>query len=94
MKITAEDIRGQSVMLVRTSWHDYVDRLRQDLTRNGANIVEFDFYSLNVFNEAVKQNLPIMVIDGWDALGAPYALAALQTVSPEQKQLWQSRIDE
>ena len=30
----------------------------------------------------------------WDALGAPYALEALQTVSPEQKQLWQSRIDE
>ena len=30
----------------------------------------------------------------WDALGAPYALAALKTASPEQKQLWQSRIDE
>lgn len=65
-RITAEDIRGQSVMLVRTSWHDYVDRLRQDLTRNGANIVDFDFYSLNVFNEAVRQNLPIMVIDDWE----------------------------
>ncbi|MBQ4592901.1 MAG: LysR family transcriptional regulator [Clostridia bacterium] len=65
-RITTDDIRGQSVMLVRTSWHDYVDGLRQDLTRNGAHIVDFDFYSLNVFNEAVKQNLPIMVIDGWE----------------------------
>ena len=65
-RITTDDIRGQSVMLVRTSWHDYVDGLRQDLTRNGAHIVDFDFYSLNVFNEAVRQNLPIMVIDGWE----------------------------
>ena len=28
----------------------------------------------------------------WDALGAPYALSALKTVSPEQKRLWEARI--
>ena len=28
----------------------------------------------------------------WDALGAPYTLAALKTVSPEQKRLWEAQI--
>ena len=65
-QITAEDIRGQSVMLVRTSWVEYVGGLRRDLTACDVRVVDFDFYSLNVFNEAVKQNLPIMVIDGWE----------------------------
>lgn len=64
--ITADDIRGQNVMLVRTSWSEYVDGLRQNLIKNDVRIVDFDFYSLSVFNEAVKENLPIMVIDGWE----------------------------
>lgn len=65
-RITANDIRGQSVMLVRASWGEYVDGLRHDLTANNVRIVDFDFYSLGVFNEAVKENMPIMVIDGWE----------------------------
>ena len=65
-RITAEDIHGQSVMLVRGSWGEYVGGLRRDLTAEDVRIVDFDFYSLNVFNEAAKQNLPIMVIDGWE----------------------------
>lgn len=28
----------------------------------------------------------------WEALGKPYALAALKTVSPEQKRLWEAKI--
>ena len=64
--ITADDIRGQSVMLVRNSWSEYVDGLRRNLTANSVHIVDFDFYSLGVFNEAVKENLPIMAIDGWE----------------------------
>lgn len=53
-------------MLVRGSWGEYVGGLRRDLTAEDVRIVDFNFYSLNVFNEAAKQNLPIMVIDGWE----------------------------
>lgn len=28
----------------------------------------------------------------WDALGMPYSLAALKTVSPEQKHIWETKI--
>ena len=28
----------------------------------------------------------------WDALGIPYSLAALKTVSPEQKHIWETKI--
>ena len=28
----------------------------------------------------------------WDALGIPYSLAALKTVSPEQKHVWETKI--
>lgn len=28
----------------------------------------------------------------WDALGAPYTLAGLKTVSPEQKRIWEAKI--
>lgn len=65
-RITADDIRGQSVMLVRKSWGEYVGALRRDLTANDVRVVDFNFYSLGVFNEAVKGNLPIMAIDGWE----------------------------
>ena len=28
----------------------------------------------------------------WDALGIPYSLAALKTVLPEQKHIWETKI--
>ena len=55
-------------MLMRRDWSRHVDRLRDDIWQNHSaiHIVDFDFYNIHAFNKAVKDNVPIMAIDGWE----------------------------
>lgn len=51
--LTAGDLHGENVLLIRRGWNSYLDRMRDDLMQNHPqiNIVDFDFsasmYSIN-----------------------------------------------
>ena len=53
-----EDLYGQNLMLMRRNWSMYVDRLRDDIWQNHPqiNIIDFDFYDVNVFNRCENGN--------------------------------------
>lgn len=65
-KIEMRDLRGQQVLLIRRNWNEYIDKLREDLTANGTEIVDFDMFNLNAFNRAAQENIPIITVEGWE----------------------------
>lgn len=65
-KIELSDLRGERVLLIRRNWNEYVDKLRNDLTANGAEIEDFEMFNLSAFNRAAQENVPIITVDGWE----------------------------
>lgn len=63
--ITFDDLKGADVMFITKGW-SVVDNIRRELPAKGVNLIDFDFFNISVFNKAVKDNVPIMAIDGWE----------------------------
>lgn len=61
-----DDLKNKSVMVMKQGWNIYIDQLRKLFKDAGVKIIDFDFFSLNAFNHAVKENVPIIAIDGWE----------------------------
>lgn len=63
-----EDLYGQNLMLMRRNWSMYVDRLRDDIWKNHPqiNIIDFDFYDVNVFNRCENGNDILMAVSVWE----------------------------
>ncbi len=55
-------------MFIRKGWNRYIDELRDSFEKDGVNVVDFDFFNLSAFNVAVKNNLPIIAISGWESV--------------------------
>ena len=55
-------------MLMRRNWSMYVDRLRDDIWQNHPqiNIIDFDFYDVNVFNRCENGNDILMAVSVWE----------------------------
>lgn len=51
-------------------WSYYVDQLRDDIWENHPqiHIVDFDFYSVDVFNRCENTNDVLMAIQGWTSV--------------------------
>ena len=51
-KLQISDLYGENLLLMHRGWSHYVDQLRDDLWQNHPkiNIVDFEFYSMDVFN--------------------------------------------
>lgn len=66
-KLTIQDLYGENLMLMRRNWSHYVDQLRDDIWQNHSqiNIVDFDFYDVNVFNRCENGNDVLLAIQGW-----------------------------
>lgn len=64
--ITTDDMRGKSLLLIRSKWNSYVDEMRESLTKQNIKIKDFDFFCLSAFNRAVQENTPIIAIEGWE----------------------------
>lgn len=66
-KLNIEDLRGENLMLMRRGWSSYVDKLREDLTKNFSdiNIVDFPFYNVEIFNQCESENNVLLTIDYW-----------------------------
>ena len=61
------DLYGQNLMLMHRGWSHYVDQLRDDLWQHHPqiHIVDFDFYSMDVFNRCENTNDVLLAIAGW-----------------------------
>ena len=61
------DLCGENLMLMHRNWSHYVDTLRDDIIQNhpDINIVDFDFYGLDVFNRCENTNDILLSIPGW-----------------------------
>ncbi len=64
--ISPEDLKQTGVMFIRKGWNVYIDNLRTVCENAGVKITDFPFFRLAAFNEAVKNNLPIIAIKGWE----------------------------
>lgn len=69
-KITLNDLEGESLMLIHRNWSHYVDELRDELTENhpDINIVDFDFYDVEVFNRCENSNEVLLAIKSWESI--------------------------
>lgn len=69
-KLSLKDLYGENLMLMHRGWSKYVDILRDDLWTNhhSINIVDFDFYSVDVFNQCQNSNDILMAIDAWSSV--------------------------
>ena len=66
-RLQITDLYGENLMLMHRGWSHYVDRLRDELWQNHPqiNIVDFDFYSMDVFNRCENTNNVLLAIPGW-----------------------------
>lgn len=66
-RLSIEDLYGKNLMLMKRGWNGYVDVLREDILRHHAkiNVVDFSFYSVEVFNQCENSDNMLMTIPSW-----------------------------
>ena len=66
-RLQIADLFGENLLLMHRGWSHYVDQLRDDLRRHypQIHIVDFEFYSMDVFNRCENSNDVLLVIPGW-----------------------------
>lgn len=66
-RLQFSDLYGENLMLMHRGWSHYVDQLRDDLWQHHPQIriVDFDFYSMDVFNRCESTNDVLLAISGW-----------------------------
>lgn len=69
-RLAVQDLYGENLMLMHRNWSRYVDELRDDLWQNHPqiHIVDFDFYSVDVFNRCENSNYVLITVQAWDAV--------------------------
>lgn len=69
-KVTLDDLEGENLMLMHREWSHYVDELRDNLIRSypKINIVDFDFYNVEIFNRCENNNEVLLVIKSWESV--------------------------
>lgn len=67
-RLQLQDLYGENLMMMHRGWSHYVDRLRDDIRQNHGeiHIVDFDFYSVDVFNRCENSNDVLMAVQAWD----------------------------
>lgn len=67
-RLSVQDLYGERLMLMHRNWSHYVDLLRDEIWQNHSQIqiVDFDFYSVEVFNRCENSNDVLMAVQAWD----------------------------
>lgn len=65
--LSADDLCGENLMVIKQGWCDSVDRMRCDLQAEHPeiNIIDFDFYNIDVFNQCQNSNDVLMAVKIW-----------------------------
>ena len=66
-RLGIDDLHGENLLLMHRGWSHYVDALRDDLWQHHPqiNIVDFDFYGMDVFNRCENSSNVLLAIPGW-----------------------------
>lgn len=64
--LSPQDLATTGAMFIKRGWNCYIDNLRQTCEDVGVKITEFPFFNLAAFNEAVKNNIPIIAVNSWE----------------------------
>ena len=69
-KLQVSDLYGENLLLMHRGWSEYVDVLRDDLWEHHPQIhtVDFDFYSVEVFNRCENSNDILLAISSWESV--------------------------
>ena len=61
--LTIQDLHGENFLMMHRGWSNYVDELRDDIWKNHPQIhvVDFDIYSVEIFNQCENSNDILMV---------------------------------
>lgn len=64
--ISPEDLKQSGAMFIKIGWNKYIDELRSACEKAGVEIVDFEFFNIAAFNSAVKNNIPVIAVGGWE----------------------------
>lgn len=64
--LSLDDLKEIDVMFIKKGWNCYVDELRKMCEEKDITVVDFSFFNLAAFNDAVKRNMAIISINGWE----------------------------
>lgn len=65
--LTFQDLYGENPLMMRRGWSNYVDELRDEIWKNHPQIrvVDFDIYSVDIFNQCENSNDILMAVENW-----------------------------
>lgn len=65
--LVISDLYGRNFMLIKRSWNKCLDIMRDDLLKNHSqiNIVDFDMFTINAFNQCENSDNLMICIDNW-----------------------------
>ena len=65
--LTFQDLYGENFLMMHRGWSNYVDELRDDIWKNHPQIrvVDFDIYSMEIFNRCGNSNEILMAVENW-----------------------------
>ncbi len=65
--LTFQDLYGENLLMMRRGWSNYVDELRDEIWKNHPQIrvVDFDIYSVDIFNQCENSNDILMAVENW-----------------------------
>lgn len=67
-KLQIQDLYGEKLMLMHRGWSSHVDALRDDIWKNHGQIqiVDFDFYSVDIFNRCENSHDILVAVQAWE----------------------------
>ena len=70
MATDSEDLYGENLLIMHRGWSQYVDQLRDELLEHNPQIhmVDFDFYSVEVFNRRENSNDILLAVSSWESV--------------------------
>lgn len=65
--LTFQDLYGENFLMMHRGWSNYVDELRDVIWKNHPQIrvVDFDIYSMEIFNRCENSNEILMAVENW-----------------------------
>lgn len=69
-KLTFGDLYGENLMMIHRGWSSFMDRLRDDISEKHPpiNLMDFDFFDIEVFNQCERQRNVMVVIEKWSCV--------------------------
>lgn len=66
-KLKISDLYGENLLMMHRDWSHYVDELRDEIWKNHSkiNIIDFDFYNMDIFNRCENSNDVLLAISSW-----------------------------